>query len=54
MCLNERHNEAWMNKHLFDTFFIQNFLKKGDDLKSLHFNSALVYTIGNVEAMRKD
>jgi hypothetical protein len=41
MCLNETYNKVRTDKHLSDSFPIQNGLKQGDDLTPLLFSSAL-------------
>ena len=48
MCLNETYSRLWVDKHSFDMFPIKNYLKQGDSLLPLLFNSALEYAIRRV------
>jgi hypothetical protein len=45
MCLNEVYSKAHIDKHLSDSFSIQNGLKQGDALLPHLFNFALEYAI---------
>jgi hypothetical protein len=49
MCLNETYSKIRKDKHLFDSFTIQNGLKQGDALSPLLFNFALEYAIKKVQ-----
>jgi hypothetical protein len=46
-CLNKTHNKVRTDKHLSNTFPIQNGLEQGDALTPLLFNFALEYAIRN-------
>jgi hypothetical protein len=48
MCLNETYGKVHIDKHLFDSFVIQNGLKR-DALSPLFFNFALEYAIRKVQ-----
>jgi hypothetical protein len=48
MCLNETHSKVCIDKHLSDSFPIQNGLKQ-DALSPLLFNFALEYAIKKVQ-----
>jgi hypothetical protein len=54
MCLNETYTKVRIGKHLPDSFPIQNGLKQGDALSSLHFNFALDYAIKNIQKNRAE
>jgi hypothetical protein len=41
MCLNETYSKVRIEKHLSDSFHIQNGLKQGDDQSPLLFNNAI-------------
>jgi hypothetical protein len=45
MCLKETYNEVCRGKHFYDSFPIQNGLKKGDAMSPPLFNFALEYAI---------
>jgi hypothetical protein len=49
ICLNEACSKIHVDKHLSDTFLIQNGLKQGDALSPLFSNFALKYAIRKVE-----
>jgi hypothetical protein len=49
MCVNETYGRDWVSKHLSDMFPIKNYLKQGDALLPLIFNSAVEYVIRRVE-----
>jgi hypothetical protein len=49
MCLNETYSKVRTDKHLSDTFLIQNGLKQVDALTPLLFNFALEYVIRKVQ-----
>jgi hypothetical protein len=49
MRLNETYNNACIDKHLSDTFPIQNGLQQGDHLPPLIFNFSLEHAIGNIQ-----
>jgi hypothetical protein len=49
MYLNETYSKARTDKHLSDSFLIQNGLRQGDALSPLLFNFALEYTIRKVQ-----
>jgi hypothetical protein len=49
MCLNKIYSKIHVDKHLSDTFPIQNGLKQRDVLLPLLFNSALEYAIRKVQ-----
>jgi hypothetical protein len=49
MCLTETYSKVHIDKHLCDTFPIQNGLKQGNALSSVLFNFALEYTIKKVQ-----
>jgi hypothetical protein len=49
MCLNETYSKVHIDKHLSDSFPIQNGLKKGYILSLLLFNFALEYAIRKVQ-----
>jgi hypothetical protein len=49
MCLNVRYSKVHIDKHLSDSFPIQNGLKQGDALSPLLFNFALEYAIRKVQ-----
>jgi hypothetical protein len=49
MCLNEKHSEVRIGKHLSDNFPIRNSLKQGDASSPLLFNFALEYAIRKVQ-----
>jgi hypothetical protein len=48
-CLNETYGKVRKDKHLSDSFPIQNGLKQGDALSPLLFNFALEYVISKVQ-----
>jgi hypothetical protein len=49
MCLNETYSKICVGKHLFETFPIQNDLKRGDALLPLLFSFALEYAIRKIQ-----
>jgi hypothetical protein len=49
MCSKETYSKVRIDKHLSDSFSIQNGLKQGDALSILIFNHALEYTIRKVQ-----
>jgi hypothetical protein len=49
MCLNETYSKVRIDKHLSDSFPIQNDLKQGDAQSPLLFNFALEYAIRKVQ-----
>jgi hypothetical protein len=49
MCLNEIYSKVRIDKHLSDSFPIQNGLKQGDALSPPPFNFALEYAIRKVQ-----
>jgi hypothetical protein len=49
MCLNDMYSTLQLEKHLSDSFPIQNGLKQGDVLSSLLFNFALECAIRKVQ-----
>jgi hypothetical protein len=49
MCLNEIYSKVRIDKHLSDTFRIQNGLTQGDALSPLLFSFALEYAIRTVQ-----
>lgn len=46
--LNKRYSKVHVEKHLSDTFFIQNDLKQGDALSLWIFYCTLEFAIGKV------
>jgi hypothetical protein len=49
MCLKETYNKVCLDKHLSDSFSIQNGVKQGDALLPLLFNFALEYATRKVQ-----
>jgi hypothetical protein len=49
MCLNETYSKFCIDKHLFDSFPIQNGVKQGDALSPMLFNFALEFVIMKVQ-----
>jgi hypothetical protein len=49
MGLNETYSTVRIDKHLSDSFPIQNGLKQGDALSPMLYNFALEYAIKNVQ-----
>jgi hypothetical protein len=49
MWLNVTYGKVRIGKHLFESFTIQNGLRKGDALSPPLFNFALEYAIGKVQ-----
>jgi hypothetical protein len=49
MCLNETYSKVCIDKHLSDSFPIQNGLKQADALSPLFFNFALEYATRKVQ-----
>jgi hypothetical protein len=49
MCLNETYSKVCIDKHMSDSFPIQNGLKQGDALSPLIFNFDLEYAIRNFQ-----
>jgi hypothetical protein len=49
MCLNEIYSRIHIDKHLSDSFLIQNGLKQGEALSPLLLNFALEYVIRKVQ-----
>ena len=53
MCLNETYSRVRVDKHLCDTFPIQNGLKQGDALTPLFLNFAFECVIRRVQVNRE-
>jgi hypothetical protein len=49
ICLNEIYNKIHVDKHLSDSFPIQNFLRQGNALSQLLFNFTIEYAIRKVQ-----
>jgi hypothetical protein len=49
MCVNETYSKVHIDKHLSESFHIQNGLKQGDALSPLLFSFALEYSIRKVQ-----
>jgi hypothetical protein len=52
ICLNETYSKVRIDKHLSDSFPVQNGLKQGDALSPLLFNFALEYAIKKVQEIK--
>jgi hypothetical protein len=52
MCLNETYIKVHIEKHLSDSFLIQNGINEGDALSPLLFNFVLDYAIRKVQDNR--
>jgi hypothetical protein len=50
MCLNERYNRVWVDRHLSDIFLVKIGLKQEDALSLLLFKFAFEYAVRRVQS----